>query len=240
MPRVRRSATGNSGRPARFSGTRNATSLLAAALVLAGAGCDHHSPRRAAGDDTAAIHIEASTLTVEHGTVDVGKWKRKAAYALVDARNSSARDLAVTLSGALVDAGGHQVGALRHESLRIPAGGVRTFALVDKRAEDRPGATSARVRVIGAMPLHYQAPVQVTDGHVYRDGDRVVVAAKVVDTADRRVRVIVIAGFYDARGVPMKRPFTELVIDGHASYPVRFVGPHGSAKGYVFVGQTAF
>jgi hypothetical protein len=67
-----------------------------------------------------------------------------------------------------------------------------------------------------------------------------VVTGAAINTAERPVKAVVIAGFHDADGAPMKRPFTELTIDGGGRYPVRFVGPDGSESGYLFVGDLAY
>ena len=66
------------------------------------------------------------------------------------------------------------------------------------------------------------------------------VTGNVVNTFDRDVVVSVIAGFYDAGGRPMQRPFTVLRLQGLTKYATRFVGPSGSAKAYLFVGDTAY
>ena len=146
----------------------------------------------------------------------------------------------VTLSAVFVNQAGAEVGRATTQSLRIPAGGVRTFAMVDNEQSLHKDATSARVEVIGAYAPSYPPPVQVTDGNIYRDGNRVVANAMIRNAVERPVYVIVIAGFYDADDKPLTRPFTTMYIPGNGSHPAEFVGPPGSVKGYVFVGDMNY
>jgi hypothetical protein len=208
-------------------------------VVLLVASCQRKS-WQADQVSTALIELPPRAMSLQRGPVGAGQWQKEATYVLADARNTGREDLEVTLAGELVDAQGAVVGQLRRESLRIPAGGVRTFALVDSEQTLRPRAASARLQVLGAVRPGYPAPVEVTDGHVFRDGDRVVVTGKVVNTAGRKVTVGVIAGFYDRAGVPIRRPFSVLQIDGKAAHNTRFVGPPGSEQAYLFVGQLSF
>lgn len=190
--------------------------------------------------DPSLVRLDTAHMRLRHDVVGHDEWKSRASFVLIDASNAHTEDLMVTLAGELVDGQGRAVGALRPASLRIPAGGVRTFALVDHEQAERERAVAARVQVSGAHVPRYPPPVVVTDGHVYRDGDRVVVSARVRNTADRPVRVLVLGGFYDQHGVPVRRPFTEMYLPGGGTHPAQFVGPSGSVKGYIFIGDLAY
>jgi hypothetical protein len=212
--------------------------LVASGLVLAA--CQRDSGRDARAVDPRLVVVDTARMNLRHDDVGHGKWATAASFVLVDVENTHGEDVMVTLAGALVDAGGQVVGALEPASLRVPAGGVRTFALVDRAQRVRSTATAARVEVVGAHVPGYAPPVVVTEGHVYRDGDRVVVTGRVHNTAAQPVRVLVLGGFHDARGVPLTRPFVEMYLPGEATHPVELVGPPGSVSGYVFVGDLAY
>lgn len=214
--------------------------LLVTVPWVSWAGCRKGTTWAERQVDHSLVDIDAEHLNLRHDLVGHDQWQARATFVLVDAHNAHDRDLMVTLGGDLVAAGGRTVGDTRPASLRIPAGGVRTFALVDRDEAHRPEATSARVQILGAHAPDYVAPVQVTDGKVYRDGDRVVVNAMIRNAVDRPVRVIVLAGFYDREGTPMTRPFTEMYIPGDSAHPAQFVGPVGSEKGYIFIGDMVF
>jgi hypothetical protein len=188
----------------------------------------------------ALVEIDSARMNLRQDQIGHGQWATAASFVLVDAENTHREDLMVTLAGSLVDDGGQVVGALRPASLRIPAGGVRTFALVDDQQQVRPQAASARIEVVGAHVPAYAPPVVVTDGHVHRDGDRMVVTGQVRNTAEQGVRVLVLGGFHDARGVPLTRPFVDMYLAGGASHSVELVGPPGSVSGYAFIGDLAY
>ena len=143
-------------------------------------------------------------------------------------------------AGHLVDDANSRVGALGTQALRVPSAGMRMFALVDAELSPRPAAVSAEIEVMGAIAPGYTPPVAITDGRVDMDFGKAVVQGYVVNTADRRVRVIVIAGFYDADRKPMKRRSTKLTIDGGEKRGVMLAGPPGSKSGYMFVGEYAY
>jgi hypothetical protein len=213
--------------------------VLALSMALGGA-CRKRSAWEAREVEPGLVRLDTEHMNLRHDAVGHGKWASRASFVLIDATNTHTEDLMVTLAGELVDDQGAVVGILRPESLRIPAGGVRTFALVDHDQGERAQAAGARVRVLGAHAPGYPPPVRVTDGHVYRDGDRVVVSARVHNTADRPVRVLVLGGFYDRNGRPVRRPFTEMYLPGGDTHPAQFVGPPGSVKGYLFIGDMAY
>ncbi|MCA9677644.1 MAG: hypothetical protein KC464_21660 [Myxococcales bacterium] len=210
---------------------------LAVAAITLGAACGRHAPGEPF--DPGAIKISTDRV-VKTDTVGDGEWERQATFVLVDADNVSAGELLVTLGGALTDATGAEVGALRPESLRIPAGGRRTFALVDAHDAARPTATGATIVVRGAVPPRWQPDAHLADGHVFDDHGKVMVAANLVNDADRAGRVIVFAGFHDADGRPMQRQFLLAEIGAHITQVVRFVGPEGSKSGYVYLGDASY
>jgi hypothetical protein len=190
--------------------------------------------------DPGLVRLDSERLHLRHDTVGHDKWESRATFALIDAHNTHGEDLLVTLGGELVAGDGSITGTLRAESLRIPAGGMRTFAMVDQENALRPAATSARVRVLGAYVPTYVPPVQITDGKVYMDGDRAVVNAMVRNVADRPATALILAGFHDREGKPLTRPFTKMYLLGESAHPALFVGPPGSAGGYIFVGDTVY
>jgi len=75
---------------------------------------------------------------------------------LVEAENTANAGAYVTLGGELTDDAGKTVSTLRAASLYIPAGELRTFALVDKERKPRPTAKGAKIFVRGARvpPMH--------------------------------------------------------------------------------------
>jgi len=190
--------------------------------------------------DYGLVEVAGDRVAVRHDTVGEGRFAAEATFVLVDAKNTHGEDLMVTLGGELVDADGRSLGDLGVESLRIPRGGTRMFALIDKERVKRAAATGARVRVVGAHVVEYVPPVQITDDRVVREGDRVSAYATVNNTKPRHVKVIVMAGFYDENDVPMTRPFTLMQLAGETTHPAEFHGPAGSHKGYLFVGEMVY
>ena len=186
------------------------------------------------------VDVEADRLAIKTGPVGHDKWKSEATYVLVEAKNTAEQDLLVTLAADLIDADKKVVGKTRRESIRIPAGGSRLFALVDDRQAERKTATGARVDVRGAQTVSYQAPIVVTDGKVYFDQDRAVVAGNVFNNADREGKAIVIAAFYDQKGRPMQRPSTLFRLAGKGKRGTQMVGPPGSRSAYLFIGEVNY
>ena len=186
------------------------------------------------------IDVEADRLAIRTGPVGHDKWKSEATYVLVEAKNTTEKDLQVTLSADLVDADKKVVGKTRRESLRIPAGGSRLFALVDDKQTVRKTATGARVDVRGAEAVSYPASVVVTDGNVYFDQDRAVVAGYVTNNTGNQVRAIVLAAFFDDKGRPMQRPSTLFPLAGKGKRGAQLVGPPGSRAAYLFIGEVQY
>ena len=163
-----------------------------------------------------------------------------ATFALVHADNGGDEDADVTLGGVLVDADGHEVGRLAPDRLRIPAHGRRTFALVDDGRQARPTATDARIDVRAATRAEHPETVRITDGEVTSVGGQVIASGTVENLTDRAAQAVVIAGFQDAAGKPLTRPFALYDLGPHAKKAAVFTGPPGTATGYIFVGQVEF
>jgi hypothetical protein len=209
---------------------------ICAALALV-VGCAKSEPAQKI--DPQLIEISPVPV-IRHDQVGEGEFETRATYVLVDAENTSEHDALVTLAGTLHDAGGAQVGTLRPESVRIPRGGTRTFALVDDRNQERAAATRAELMVRGAVVPKWKPAVEISDVQVFDDRGRVVVAGNVTNQADRPGRIIILAGFHDAAGAPMSRPFVVLEMGSGIEKTVRFVGPEGSKTGYLFLGDATF
>ena len=186
------------------------------------------------------IHVDADRLAIKTGPVGLDKRKSNATYVLVEAKNTDTRDLAVTLTAELLDKDKKVVGKTRRESIRIPAGGSRLFALVDDKQVERPTATGARVDVRGAEVVDYPAPFVITDGHVYSDQDRAVVAGYLVNNADREGKAMALAAFFDEKGRPMKRTSTLFAIAAKGKRGMQMVGPDGSRGAYLFIGEVQY
>lgn len=208
---------------------------IPALLVLAAtAACEKPAPLEQV--DPSQISI-GTRVNVRHDTVGHDEFAKRSTFALVDATNTGERPAHVTLGGVLVDADGHEVGKLRAESLWVPPGGRRTFALVDTRDAEVPAATGARIDLRGATRPRHDEPIKVEQGHVWKDQDRVVATGMVVSKADRPCHAVVLAAFHDASGLPLARMFSVFPIGANIERPTRFVGPSGSTSGQIYIGQ---
>jgi hypothetical protein len=212
-------------------------SLLLLLLVPIAAGCARREPAERL--DPGQVRLSTDRV-LRTGPVGEGRWETRATFVLIDAENRSASDLLVTLEGTLQDGAGAAVGRLRAESLWVPRGGRRTFALVDAEHQERPTATGAQVTVAGAMVPRWAPRVRIHDAHIFDDRGRVMIAARVTNDADRPGAQIVFAAFHDAEGRPMARPHEVLQLGAGISRVVRFVGPEGSRTGYLFLGDATF
>jgi len=189
-------------------------------------------------------HLDPATIVLSEAqnvrTDAVGNVASPATFVLFDVDNRNDTEALVTVGGEWRDAAGASPGRLRKETLRIPPRGRRTFALLDDELKARPTAARADVRIFNAtVPLN-GSPMRVVDGHVYEDQGRAVVAAYIVNDAPRGGRAIVFAGFHDAAGKPMMRPFELFEIGGSTKRPARFVGPPGSKTAYIFLGDIVY
>ena len=172
-------------------------------------------------------------------TIGDGKFTDLATFVLVEAENKADKGAYVTLGGELTDLDGKRVSELRAQSLWIPAGELRTFALIDKSRKARPDAKAAKIYVRGAK-LDQPPPAHVEGLRQVDDTDKILVQATVKNEAKRGGNIMVIATFYGADGKPMTRPFSLLWLDKQAEQSVQFVGPIGSKRGTIFIGDVAY
>ena len=215
--------------------------LLCIAAVLSGA-CASSKPARQLDLDAIRVTGDARLRT---DTVGEGQFASTATFVLIDAANTASEGAYVTLGGDLLGPGagmegGDVLGHLKPQSLWIPAGERRTFALVDTERLPRPASTSARIVVRGALVPDEPPKARITDLHVFDDYGKTVVQANLVNDADRLGQIIVIASFHDVDGRPMTRPFQMIQIDGKQTRPVQFVGPQGSRTGTIYVGDVIY
>lgn len=190
--------------------------------------------------DRGLVEVDSAHLNLRSDVVGQGEFQSKATFVLIDARNTHNEDLLVTLGGELVDAKGIVVGTLRPESLHVPAGLKRTFALIDDQNAERPAATTARMEVTGAHVPSYSPSIGVDAIHVYEEGDHLLASARIANKAERPAKVIVLASFRDDQGKPLTRPFMLIELDGGTSRPVDFRGPPGAESATIFVGETVW
>ncbi len=210
---------------------------LLALLVVGACEKDTWKPKEA---DRKQIEVHGEKMTLHTGTVGSGEHESQATYVLVDATNPGEIDLAVTLGGAFLDSEGNELGAIHRQSLRIPAGGTRTFALVDNEQGAHPTASGATIEVTSAVQLNYPEQITITDLNVYDDHGRVVVAGYVQNTVERIGKALVFATFYNEEGKPMQRPSTLFRLERSARRGVQFVGPPGSVRATLSVGDIVY
>jgi hypothetical protein len=210
--------------------------LMVASTVGLGA-CGRSKPARNLDLDAIRISSDARMRT---DVVGDSKFASTATFVLVDAENTASEGAHVTLGGELRDAEGATVGRLKPQSLWIPAHESRTFALVDGERVARPTATAARVTVRGALVTDEPPRAYITDLHAFDDHGKIVVQAYLVNTADRAGQFMVIGAFHDRGGQPMTRPFQLIPLAGRGRRVVQFVGPQGSARGTIFVGDGVY
>jgi len=173
-------------------------------------------------------------------TVGEGKFEEQATFVLVDADNNGGEGAYVTLGGELADAGGSVVGELRAQSLWIPPGEQRTFALVGRERKPRPTAAAARIHVRGASIPAVPPPAHVGELREVVDNGRIVVQGVLHNDGERAGNIMVIFSFHDAERRPMTRPFAMVRVEGHGSQAVQYVGPPGSVHGTAFVGDSVY
>jgi hypothetical protein len=209
-------------------------------VVIALGACSPKEPQHDL--DLHLIRVAAKNARLRTDTVGDGRFAETSAFVLVDAENAADQGAYVTIAGELIDAAGTVIGRLKPQSLWTPAHESRTFALVDLERKPRPTATSARIVVRGALTAtSVTAPhVHVEDLHTFVDDNRIVVQAYVVNDADRFGNVMVIASFHGADGRPMKRPFDMVQLAARARTSVQFVGPTGSKRGTIYIGDVVY
>jgi hypothetical protein len=224
-------------------------------VLLALAGCGKSEPKR----ELDLEQIEVLGATMRTDTVGGGEFTDTATFVLVDAKNRASEGAYVTLGGELVDASNQKLGDLIVQSLWIPAGEIRTFALVDTERKSRPTATKARAKVRGASV--FPPPLaRIEELVTHDDHGQLVVAAYLVNDAPGDGTVMVVAVFHDAAGRPLTRPFNVVKIAGKqvpatpgncpdaaedrnplvSKCPIQFIGPKGAVRGTIFVGETFY
>jgi len=189
--------------------------------------------------DLDAIRISGDAR-MRTDVVGDGKFASTATFVLIDAENTAAEGAFVTLGGELTDAAHATVGELTSQSLWVPAHESRTFALVDRERAARPSSVAARIKVRGAVIPDEPPRAHIADLHVFDDRGKIVVQAYLVNTADRPGQMMVIGSFHDAHDQPMTRPFQMIALGAHDRRVVQFVGPQGSTRGTIFVGDVVY
>jgi len=213
--------------------------IRVALLSLALAACSKSETPEARQLDPRVIEVvEGARLRTD--TVGEAQFASTASFVLVDAKNPTPDGAYVTLAGQLLGEGGPVIGELKAQSLWIPAGERRTFALVDTERVPRPSTASARIVVTGALVTHDGPRAHIADLHTFQDNGRTVVQANLVNDADRVGKIVVIAAFHGADDRPMTRPFEIVEIDRKQTRPVQFVGPDKSTTGTIFVGDVVY
>lgn len=206
-------------------------------LCVALAGCAKKTASHDIDHDLIRVTSDARLRT---DTVGGGEFTDTATFVLVEAENTAKDGAYVTLGGELTDEHGTTVGTLRAQSLYVPAGETRTFALVDKERKPRPTAKGARIRVRGARVPPMPPPAHVEGIRQITDNDKVVMQGVVKNDGARGGNIMVIATFYDSDNKPMTRPFSMIFIAPSGTQPVQFAGPVGSVKGTIFIGDVAY
>jgi hypothetical protein len=212
--------------------------LLLALAVAAVAACSGGGTKsRELDHDLIEVTPDAKLRT---DTIGEGKFAEQATFVLVDAENHGTEGAYVTLGGELADGSGAVLGELRPQSLWLPPGEQRTFALVDRERKPRPSAAAARILVRGANIPTTPPPARVDAQREVVDEGRIVVQGTLHNDASRAGQITVIASFHDADHKPMTRPFSLVRVEANGSTAVQFVGPPGSQHGTIFVGDTLY
>lgn len=199
------------------------------------ASCSHKKPRDL---NHSLIHVTGDA-NLRTDTVGGGKFADLSTFVLVEAENTANEGAYVTLGGELADEADHTIAVLRAQSLYVPAGEKRTFALVDRDRKPRPTAKAARIRVRGAR-VGLPPPAHVEGLREILDGDKMVVQGVVRNEAGRGGNIMVIATFYDREGKPMTRPFSLVWIEPNNTQAMQFVGPPGSTHATMFIGDVVY
>jgi hypothetical protein len=200
------------------------------------AGCPQEAGER---PSPGAVTLDERRVVIT-GPVGLGSEEIEASYALLEARNTSERDIVAAVGGHLVDGAGATLGPASAEVLRIPAGGSRMFALVDQERRRLPSAAGVEAEVVAARFARRAPVVTVSGGMVHGDGGRAVAEGYVESSGRGAATVVVIAGFYDRAGAPLMRRATAFRLDAGARRAVQLVGPEGSASASLFLGDVGY
>ena len=163
-----------------------------------------------------------------------------ATFVLVDAENAGREGAYVTLAGELADSTGTRVGDFKAQSLWIPAGESRTFALVDRERKPRPTAAQAKILVRSATIPEHPPPARVDQIREVPDNGNLVVQGVLHNEAARRGDIMVIGSFHGPDGRPMTRPFSIVKMPAGETRAVQFVSPPGAARGTIYVGDVSY
>jgi hypothetical protein len=212
------------------------TALTATALAPA-TGCTPTSPPRQLDLEKVWVSPDARVRT---DTVGEGQFASRSTFVLVEAENRAGEAAYVTLGGTFRDAAGEVVGTLNPESLWVPAGQRRLFALVDKERAPRPQARGAQILVYGARVAPAPPIMRLTEERSFDDFGKQIVQAKLTNDADRPGRAVLMGAFFDGQGLPMTRPFVIVPIAARATLPVQLVGPPGSRRGALYLGDLVY
>jgi hypothetical protein len=206
--------------------------LLAVVVI---AGCEKPE-RRQLDLDLVRVTGDAKLRTDQVGDA---AYNEVATFVLVDAQNTGKDGAYITLAGELTD-GTNVVSEFKAQSLWIPAGDTRTFAMVDRERKPRPTAKAARIKVRSATIPEHAPPAMVDQIREIEDDGKLVVQGTLHNTAPRPGNIVVIASFHGADGNPMTRPFTILRVPPATDQPVQFVSPPGAKHGTIFVGEMSY
>jgi hypothetical protein len=200
----------------------------------------------AACEDTAVRKVDLDKIVVtpdaklRTDTVGDGQFSQRASFVLVDAQNTASDGAVVSLGGQLTDDHGTTVGQLKPQSLFVPAGEMRTFALVDAAQTPRPDARAAHIVVRTATIPTYPPPAHVDQIREIEDNGKLVVQGVLHNDSDKRGEIEVIASFHASDRTPLTRPFTLLHLQAHEQQTVQFVSTPGAAHGTIFVGDVSY
>ena len=194
--------------------------------------------QRVVDDKPTAVAVDAEHALIKTGTVGTPETKTDGTYVFVDVKNNSGEDRLIAVVGKLLDADGKEVGALHWDEMRVPAGAIRTFALVSK--DPVAGAVQATYRVVRAEALAHPAEVVIEEATTPRQDGALVAAGWLRNREQRGGSAVAAATFYGKGGKILGRPFTIVRIPPGARRPVRFVGPKDAAEVVLFVGEVVF
>ncbi|MBP9085251.1 MAG: hypothetical protein KBG15_03995 [Kofleriaceae bacterium] len=217
-------------------GALHVAALAASAAVLILSACNRAPTLQHLDKNKVDVNTNAQLRTANIGR---GRFVSLATFVLVDAINETGQDAAVTLGGVLVDHAGAKLSELRPESLFIPKGDKRTFALIDNNNTAQPTAVGASVVVRSAI-VPTPSSLQVSQQRTYDDFGKLVLDGWVHNSSEHNGKVIVLATFYDANEVPLTRPNTLLPIGGGATRAVQFVGPPGATRAVMYLGDQVW
>jgi hypothetical protein len=161
-------------------------------IVLALTACEKPT-RRQLDLDLVRVTSEARLRT---DTVGDGAFTETATFVLVDAENTGAEGAYITLGGELTDTANHVVSELKPQSLWIPGGETRTYALVDRQRQPRPAARRAVIKVRSATIPEAPPPARVDRIRVLEDDGKLVVQGTLHNDAGRPGDIMVIASFH--------------------------------------------